>query len=96
MAKGLKFSWDVVKAELNLQKHGVSFEEAATVFADVLSITICDPDHGEAEELREITIGQTMRFRIVVISHTDRDGKIRIISARKADKTELKQYNEGT
>jgi uncharacterized DUF497 family protein len=94
MTKGLKFVWDVAKAVSNLQKHGVSFEEAATVFADVLAITIPDPEHGHDEEIRELTIGQTARSRIVVVSHTERDGRIRIISARKADRSESKQYNE--
>ena len=94
MPKGLKFSWDLAKAKSNLEKHGISFEEAATIFADTLAITILDPDHGEGEEIREITIGQTARCRIAVVSHTDRDRKIRIISARKADRSESKQYNE--
>lgn len=85
---------DATKARINVQKHGVTFEEAASVFADILSITIPDPDHGD-DELREITIGHTLRFRVVVVSHTGRDGKIRIISARKAERQEIKQFNEG-
>ena len=94
MAKGLRFVWDSTKAESNYRKHGISFAEAATVFADVLSLTILDPDHGQGDEVREITIGQSIKFRIVVVSHTDRDGRVRIISARKADRQESKQYNE--
>jgi len=93
MSKGLRFEWDPGKAGANYIKHGVSFEEAATVFADRLSITIDDPQHS-SEEYREITIGQTVKFRIVVVSHVDRFGNIRIISARKADRNEIKQYNE--
>jgi uncharacterized protein len=94
MAKGLRFEWDPRKALSNKTKHGVSFEEAADVFGDVVAITIADPDHG-ADETREVTIGQTGKLRIVVVSHTQRDGTIRIISARKADRSEILQYNEG-
>lgn len=91
--RGLRFEWDPGKASINLTKHGISFEEAATVFADRLSITIDDPEHS-SDENREITIGQTGKCRIVVVSHVDRFGNIRIISARKADRVEIKQYNE--
>jgi len=94
MAKGLRFEWDLRKALSNKDKHGISFEEAAEVFSDSLAITITDPDHSDDED-REITIGQTGKHRIVVVSHTQRDGSIRIISARKADKSEVLQYNEG-
>ena len=93
MPKGLRFEWDPRKALTNKDKHGVSFEEACEVFGDVLAITIPDPDHGE-EEYQEITIGQTGKLRIVVVSHTQRDGTIRIISARKADRQEINHYNE--
>ena len=93
MAKGLKFEWDANKARINLSKHGISFEEAATVFGDELAITILDSEHG-GEELREVTIGSSIKNRIVVVSHTDRLGNIRIISARKAGRSEVKQYNE--
>ena len=92
--RGLRFEWDSRKALSNKAKHGVSFEEACIVFGDVLSITIGDPDHGSSDEEREITIGQTGKFRIVVVSHTQRDGTIRIISARKADRQEILQYTE--
>jgi uncharacterized protein len=94
MAKGLRFEWDVKKAQINFAKHGISFEEAATVFGDSQSITIEDERHGSEDELREITIGSTVKHRIVVVSHTDRHGAIRIISARKAVKSEINQYNE--
>ena len=94
MAKGLRFEWDAKKAEINLSKHGISFEEAATVFGDSLAITIEDEQHSNEFESREITIGSTVKHRIVVVSHTDRTGNIRIISARKAVKSEKNQYNE--
>ena len=93
MAKGLKFEWDPRKAQINLQKHGISFEEAATVFGDKLAITMLDPDHSDLE-IREITLGSTLKNRIVVVSHMDRSGNIRIISARRADRDEINQYNE--
>jgi len=94
VAKGLKFECDSRKALSNKDKHGVSFEEACEVFGDGMAITIADPDHSGDED-REVTIGQTGKQRIVVVSHTQRDGTIRIISARKADRQEVTQYNEG-
>jgi uncharacterized DUF497 family protein len=93
MARGLRFEWDPRKAQANLAKHGVSFEEACQVFGDPLAITILDPDHGD-DEIREVTIGQTGKHRIVVVSHTDRNGTLRIISARRADRHETTQYLE--
>ena len=95
MAKGLKFEWDCRKALSNNEKHGISFEEACQALGDILAITIPDPDHGDHQELREVTIGASGKHRIVVVSHTSRDGTIRIISARKADRSEINQYNEG-
>ena len=94
MAKGLRFEWDAKKAQINFTKHGISFEEAATVFGDSLALTIVDEQHSNESESREITIGSTVKHRIVVVSHTDRMGNIRVISARKAVKSEIKQYNE--
>jgi uncharacterized protein len=88
------FEWDLSKAAANLKKHGVSFEDAATVFADPLAITFPDPDHS-VEELREITIGHTMKQELVFVSHREREGGIRIISARPATRSEQKQYEEG-
>jgi uncharacterized DUF497 family protein len=93
VSRGLRFEWDSRKALANKAKHGISFEEACEVFGDKLSITISDPEHS-ATEFREITIGSTSKHRIVVVSHTARDGTIRIISARKADRSEISQYNE--
>ena len=88
---GLTFEWDKRKATGNLKKHGVSFEEAATAFADPFSLTIDDPEHSEDED-RFILIGQSFKNRAVVVVHTDRKGTIRIISARKATKREFEQY----
>lgn len=76
--------WDPSKARINRHKHGVTFEEAATVFTDPLSLTIPDPLHSEIEE-RFIIIGQSMHRRLLVVVHTDRKDTIRIISARVAN-----------
>ena len=90
----IKFEWDPNKAVRNLQKHGVSFEEAATVFRDTLSITVSDPDHS-ADEDRYITVGSSSRLRVLMVSHTEREERIRIISARELTRKERKQYEEG-
>jgi hypothetical protein len=82
------------KVKANLRKHGVSFEEAATVFLDPLAITFPDPDHSD-EEVREITIGLTTKHRVVFVSHSQRRHRTRIISARKATQKERRQYEEG-
>ena len=87
----LIFEWDINKAKINLLKHGVSFEEACTLFADPRSITIDDPMHSVTEK-RSITIGLSIKQNLLVIVHTDRIGKIRIISARLASRKEKKQY----
>jgi uncharacterized protein len=71
----------------------VSFDEAATVFRDPLSITIADPDHSDSED-RYIDIGMSHRGRLIVVSYTERKDKIRIISARRATRTERKSYEE--
>ena len=85
--------WDPVKARANHRKHGVMFEEAATVFTDPLSSTIFDPLHSKAEE-RFIIIGQSLQRRLLVVVHTDRDDTLRIISARVANTHERKTYEE--
>lgn len=85
--------WDPVKAEVNLKKHRVSFEEASTVFDDPLFITFLDVEHS-VDEARYITLGLSRRSRLLLIAHTDRDGAIRIISARKATKNERRFYEE--
>ena len=88
------YEWDAGKAEANLNKHGVSFEEAGTVFLDSLAMTFSDPDHS-ADERREITIGHTIEQQLVFVSHCERDDRIRIISARLATRPERRQYEEG-
>jgi uncharacterized protein len=87
------FEWDTKKAATNLSKHGVSFDEASTVFADSLSATTNDPDHSR-EESRLLTFGMSNAGRILVVSHTDRGATIRIISARLATRHERKMYEE--
>ncbi len=87
----LTFEWDLKKAETNLKKHGVSFEETSTAFKDHLSLTIDDPLHSSEEE-RLILIGMSYNNRMLVIVHTEIKDKIRIISARKATKKERNYY----
>lgn len=90
----MKFEWDEEKARSNLRKHKVAFSEAATVFADSLSSTFPDPDHSFDED-RYVTIGTSERIRVLVVSFTEREDRIRIISARKATRTEGRVYEEG-
>jgi uncharacterized protein len=88
------FRWHAKKARSNLHKHGVSFEEAASVFRDTLSVTIGDPLHS-GEEDRFVTIGQAARNRILVVVHLELEEEIRIISARTATPRERSNYEEG-
>ena len=90
----MKFQWDPNKAADNITKHGVSFDEATTVFGDPLAATISDPEHS-AEEARFVTMGQTASERLVVVVHTERGEEVRIISARQATAGEKKKYAEG-
>lgn len=90
---GFRFEWDANKAASNERKHGVSFNEASTVFGDPLSITIADPDHS-AEEARFVMIGASARQRLLVVVHTARGDRIRLISARAASGRERKEYEE--
>ena len=90
---GYNFEWDPKKAEANLSKHGVSFREAVTAFGDPLSMNMADPDHSEAEE-RFIVLGMSDRYRLLVVSYTERPPRTRIISARLATRHERKQYEE--
>jgi hypothetical protein len=90
---GLVFVWDTRKASENARKHGVSFEEACTVFGDPLSITVEDPYHGVGEE-RMLTMGHSSYHRCVVVAHTARGNTIRIISARLASRRERRIYEE--
>ncbi len=89
------FEWNPEKAEANLKKHGVSFEEAMSVFLDPLSITVGDPLHSD-EENRFIITGFSENGRQLVIAHTDRNDKIRIISARLATPNERRKYEQET
>jgi len=92
----LRFEWDTEKDSLNQAKHGVSFEEARTVFFDPHALVIEDPDHSQAEE-RFIILGHSRVLRLLVVAHCFRQagGVIRIISARKATKPELASYVGG-
>jgi len=91
----MEFEWNPDKAELNRQKHGISFEEAATVFGDSLSVTFPDPDHSVGES-RYVIIGISRFGQLLIVSHTDRRAKVRIISARKATRQERRFYEEGS
>ncbi len=92
----LSFEWDPKKARSNERKHGVSFEEATTVFADTLSSTISDPDHSSSREQRFVTIGSSYRQVLLVVVHCDRGKNIRIINARRATRSERRKYEEET
>jgi len=87
----ISFEWDPFKADKNLIKHIVSFSEAASSFADPLSLTIFDPDHSESED-RFLLLGVSTSERLLVVSHTVQNGTIRIISARRANRNERRQY----
>ena len=89
----LVFEWDPKKAKRNLAVHGLSFDEACTAFRDPLSSTIDDPLHSVNEE-RYVLIGQSHRTRLLVVVHTERGDRIRIISARLATAMERKQYEQ--
>jgi uncharacterized DUF497 family protein len=87
----VRFRSDTRKAQANLRKHGVSFEEASTVFGDPLAATRDDPDHS-AEENRHLTMGYSTRQRLLVVSHCDEGEDVRIISAREPTAKERRQY----
>ena len=89
----LIFEWDPKKARRNLNTHGVSFDEASTAFSDPLSLTIDDPLHSEDEE-RFVLLGQSLKGRLLVVVHTERENRIRIISARSATNKERLSYEE--
>lgn len=91
----MEFEWNQNKAELNLEKHDVSFQEAATVFNDPLSFTFPDPDHSIGES-RYVIIGISRFGQLLVVAHTERGEKVRIISARKATRQERKFYEQGS
>jgi hypothetical protein len=88
---GLTFTWDKKKAATNLRKHGVAFEEAATAFGDMLSLTTFDPDHSIDQD-RFILLGASNGGKLLVVAHTEQSDTIRIISARLATRSERKIY----
>ena len=91
----MEFEWDPKKAAKNLREHKVSFNEAATVFGDPLGTTAPDPDHSLAED-RYITVGMSNRRRLVMVAHTERGERIRIIGARELTRAEREAYEEET
>jgi uncharacterized DUF497 family protein len=91
---GMEFEWDPKKAIANVRTHDVTFQEAAAVFGDPLAITFEDPDHSMNEN-RYITFGLSPQKRLLVVSHTERGDRTRIISARPMDRKERKIYEEG-
>lgn len=91
---GLRFEWDARKAQANLLKHGVSFEEAVTVFADPFARIFDDPDHS-IDEAREIIIGLSQMHRLLIVCFTNRGETVRLFSARKTTKVERQDYEEG-
>jgi uncharacterized protein len=90
----MQFDWDPQKASANERKHGVTFQEAATVFGDAFAITFADPDHSFDED-RYLTFGLSRLGRLLVVSHTFRADRGRIISARLTTRQERKIYEEG-
>ena len=91
----MKFEWDPKKADANLAKHGVSFEDASTVFSDPLAGTIVDPLHSDME-IRFVTMGRSRAGALVVTVHAERGERVRIISARLATSAERKRYESKT
>lgn len=87
------FQWDHEKARANQLKHGVSFEEAASAFADPLSLSLNDPDHQEGED-RRLLLGSSDQGRLLLVVYTERGHLIRLISARRATRHERRQYEE--
>lgn len=86
-----QFEWDDDKARSNEQKHGITFEEASTVFDDPLAVIFDDPEHSD-EESREIIVGYSNRSRLLIVSFTQRDPAVRIISARRATAREREKH----
>jgi uncharacterized DUF497 family protein len=89
----MQFEWDPEKERRNQAKHGVSFEEASTVFGDPFALTISDPDHS-MDENRFLTTGYSARQRLIIVAHTDRGEAIRLISARDVSLAERRAYEE--
>ncbi len=89
----MEFEADPVKAAQNLKKHKISFEEAASVFGDAMAYTFSDPDHSIGEK-RWLTLGMSRMGRVLAVIYTERRGKVRLISARRATKHERSTYEE--
>ncbi len=89
----LVFEWDARKAKGNFRKHGVTFDEATTVFDDALASIFPDEDHSSTEE-REILVGHSILNRLLLVCFTERRGRVRIISARKATALERKDHEK--
>lgn len=89
----MDLEWDAEKARRNVAKHGVTFEEAATVFLDPFELTVLDPDHSISED-RFVSVGASSAGRLLVVGYTERRGKIRIIFARRATMREQMDYEE--
>jgi uncharacterized DUF497 family protein len=89
----VEFEWDLAKAERNLRKHGVGFEESVTVFADSRELMIYDPDHSVTEE-RFVSVGMSASGQLLVVGYTERGSKIRLIFARRATAPERLDYEE--
>jgi len=90
----MEFEWDENKADRNLLKHGVSFEEAKTVFDDPLYVDFYDPDHSEDEE-QYLIVGESNQGRLLIVSYTEKRSLIRIISAREVTRAERDAYEKG-
>jgi uncharacterized DUF497 family protein len=90
----MNFEWDPQKAEMNLKKHGVSFEEAKTVFDDLLYVDFYDPDHSDNEH-RYLIIGRSRQERLLIVSYTERGNTCRLISARETTQKERRAYENG-
>jgi hypothetical protein len=93
--EGILFEWDRAKATSNVRKHGVTFGEAATVFGDAQGVMISDPDHSE-DESRFLLVGRSSLRRLLVVVSVERGERVRLISARRAVRREMKVYEEGS
>jgi uncharacterized DUF497 family protein len=90
----MRFEWDDVKATVNLKKHGVSFEEAETVWQDFFNIDLFDDEHSEGER-RFLMVGESEQNRLLIVSYTERENIVRIISARELTSKEKREYEHG-
>lgn len=90
---GYIFEWDPVKAEANVRKHGVTFDEASTVFGDPLNLLMADPDHSLDDE-RYLLLGMSTRRRLLVVAFAERPPRTRLISARRTTRQERRRYEE--